>query len=422
MSARAATGAAAAATATPQIRVLACCGGMVTFGGAERMTFTALAAARRAGARVHCIVNGWMYERIAEAAGQIGATWVTSAYRVRLDRRTRDPRALWRQLVDVARTNRDLLREARRLRATHVLVPSHDIVIRNFPALLLLRLFRVPVVMRLCNAPGADASQRRLWRRWVNPAVDRFVCNSTFTRAALVACGVPSSKTTLIYNALPVSRQEQVPAEPIPGRLIYVGQVIPPKGLHVLLDAMGQLVAGGADLTLDVVGEVEGWMSPAYGDYRERILARAARPDLAGRVRFLGWREDVQALMSRASLHCCPSLPEIRESFGIVVLEAKSAGVASVVLPSGALSEVVTHGVDGWVCDAATADALADTCRSALADPMRLRAMGEAARRSLERFSREAFDRRWQAVFEPAGSAAATTELEAPAPANGRQG
>ena len=43
--------------------------------------------------------------------------------------------------------------------------------------------------------------------------------------------------------------------------------------------------------------------------------------------------------MARASVHCCPSLPDIREAFGLVVLEAKAAGLPSVVTPSGNLRD-----------------------------------------------------------------------------------
>ena len=119
----------------------------------------------------------------------------------------------------------------------------------------------------------------------------------------------------------------------IPGRVIFVGQIIPDKGLDLLLDAIALLRARGIDATLDVVGEIDGWEAPEYRGYRAALRDRARQPDLAGAVKFLGYREDVPTLLGRASVHCCPSRPEHREGFGLVVLEAKLAGLPSVVTP-----------------------------------------------------------------------------------------
>jgi glycosyltransferase involved in cell wall biosynthesis len=390
---------------------------MVVAGGAERMVFEVLRAARRHGAAVHCILNGWANEQIARLADDIGAPWTPSAYEVRLDRRSNDPRVYAAQARDVWRTTRDLLRVARSFRPTHVLVPDHETVLRTWPALLLLRASGVRVVMKLCNAPAEGAFYRRLWRYVVSPAVGEFVANSEFTRAALAAHGVPVRKISRIYETLPsrVGARNTASSgsdpEYVPGRIVFVGQVIPPKGLHVLLDAVGLLVSRGRDLSLDVVGDVDGWISPVYGDYRSRIVARAAAADLAGRVNFLGWREDVLAVVSRAAVLCCPSLPEIRESFGLVVLEAKSVGVPAVVFRCGALPEQIRHQVDGYICEIVSADALAAGLDSFLADDACRRAASRAARDSAAGFSRDAFERAWVAALQTVGQRPAEPAL-----------
>jgi glycosyltransferase involved in cell wall biosynthesis len=371
---------------------------MVVFGGAERMTFAALGALVEGGAAVHCILNGWAYERIAREAEAIGAAWSTSAYRERLDLRTRNPLRHARQIRDHIQVSWDLLRQLLKTRATHVVVPAHDIVIRNWPVLLLARLAGRPVIMMLHNAPEATRVQQRLWRWIVNPVVSRFVCNSRFTRSALMACGVRAGKVDVVYYTSPRRREAEAEADPRDraGDLIFVGQVIPPKGLHVLLEAVAELSRRGLDATLDVVGDVDGWISPAYGNYRDTIKARAARPDLQGRVRFLGWREDVPGLVRRALIHCCPSMPEQREAFGLVVLEAKAAGVPSVVFPSGALGEIVVHDRDGLVCAEPTAAALADACDTLLRQPSDRERLARGARESAGRFAPEAFAQAWR--------------------------
>jgi glycosyltransferase involved in cell wall biosynthesis len=231
--------------------------------------------------------------------------------------------------------------------------------------------------------------------------VDRFVCNSRFTLRELLAHGIPPEKVLQIYNAVPTREgivQRSAPRDL--RKLIYVGQVIPDKGLDVLLDALGILVGRGHDVRLDVVGDMEGWVSYSYTGYREKVRGRSAAPDLAGRVSYLGQREDVPGLLSGAGVHCCPSMPALREGFGIVNIEAKQAGIPSVVFPTGALPEIIDHGKNGWLCSAPTAEALAEGIEFFLADPDRLERAGRAARVSLESFSRERFAEAWWRVFD----------------------
>jgi glycosyltransferase involved in cell wall biosynthesis len=162
---------------------------------------------------------------------------------------------------------------------------------------------------------------------------------------------------------------------------------------------MAILRAGGIDATLDVVGDMDGWEPPAVRGHRAALRERARRADLEGAVSFLGWSEDVPELMSRASLHCCPSRPEQREAFGNVVLEAKASGLPSVVTPSGDLPELIAHRVDGWVCQETTAEAVAEGLQYFLRCPDELARAGRAALASADRYTPERFAASWQAIF-----------------------
>jgi glycosyltransferase involved in cell wall biosynthesis len=148
---------------------------------------------------------------------------------------------------------------------------------------------------------------------------------------------------------------------------------------------------------------MDGWEAESNRGYRRAQRDRAARADLNGSVAFLGWREDVPALMARASLHCIPSRPEQREAFGNVVLEAKLSGLPSVVGPSGDLPELVVHRETGWVCQQATAEALAEGIAFFFEDAERLRTCGRAALASAAAFNPERFGEAWSRVFETDG-------------------
>jgi glycosyltransferase involved in cell wall biosynthesis len=271
----------------------------------------------------------------------------------------------------------------------------------NLPAWVVLRLLGVRIVMRLGTAPDRTPFYRRLWKYVMNPLVDEFVVNSRFTQKEVLENGISAGKVRHIYNAVPTrSASATVQPQKFANRIIYVGQIIPEKGVDLLLDAVKLLVRRGhSNVHLDCVGQMDGWESPTYRGYRQSLREKAAEPDLQGRVSFLGVREDVPELLSRATVHCCPSRPEQRESFGNVNVEAKAAGIPSVVFPTGALPEIVTHCADGWVCTDCSAEALADGIEYFLKCPERAEAAGIAAKASLKQFSRGPFAKAWLSVL-----------------------
>jgi glycosyltransferase involved in cell wall biosynthesis len=388
----------AAEAAAP--RVIACCGGMVLVGGLERMTFEILRVLRERGAPVHCIVNGWDNARIIAMAEQIGASWSTGFYWHTFTRHVRSPFTAARIGWDMVRTSGGLLRDASGFRASDVFVSDHITTLRNAPALWLLRLTGTRVILRLGNAPDPGRFYRWVWRLGVSPAVDLFVCNSAYTERALAAHGISASRRMTIPHTpptrLPMTAGATEPRDC--RRVIYMGQIIPEKGVDLLLDAVALLVGRGRDVRVDIAGRIDGWVPSQHEGYRERLIARAEAPDLAGRVRFLGYREDVPSLLATAGIHCCPSRKEQREAFGIVVIEAKQAGIPSVVTPSGALPDLVTHGEDGWVCREESAEAVAEGIDYFL-DPGRLRQAMTSAQASASVYSRDRFERAWRAVF-----------------------
>jgi len=385
---------------TAPTRVIACCGGMVIAGGLERMTFEVLRVMHDRGAASHAIVNSWENFRITPLAEASGSSWSTGPYWYPLRRRHVTPLATLRMIVEVTRVSGHLLRTARRIRPTHVLLPEFEAILRNWPALVVLRARGVQVLSRQGTAPAQGRFYGYLWRWILDPVVDRYVANSPFTRREILAHGIAADKVATIDNMSPRRmRAAGGTDDRIPGRVIYIGQIIPGKGLDLLLDAVAIVRSHGVDATLDVVGQIDGWEAAEYAGHRAAIRERAARADLDGAVAFLGYRDDIPALLGRSALHCCPSRPELREGFGIVVLEAKVAGVASVVTPSGNLPDMIVHGVDGWVAAGADAEAIAAGLEFFLRRPEELARAGQAARLSAEKYSEERFASAWAATF-----------------------
>jgi glycosyltransferase involved in cell wall biosynthesis len=390
-------------------RVIACCGGMVMVSGLERMTFEVLGVVRKRGGSVHCIVNCWENHRIVEMAERIGASWSTGFYWYPFTTRPRTVLQTLQLLWDSVRTSAGLAREALRLRPTHVLTPEYSAVLRNAPTLAVLKLLGVKVVFRIANAPERGRIHEVLWRHVLPPFVTRFVPNSRFSYGRLRETGVPERKITLIRNALsrrPLAANtddDVVRLAASRPTILSVGQIAPFKGTHLLVDAVLQLVSEGFDVQAIVVGALPHW-PPEFVEYAERQREQVAAAGASDRVHFVGIRENVLEIMKSSYVLAAPILQE--ETFGNVVLEARSVGLPVVTFAHGGLTELVAHRRTGYLCDTADLPGLLAGLRYFLARP------GERAAASISSLAVSAepdndctsveFERRWWAMFAPA--------------------
>jgi glycosyltransferase involved in cell wall biosynthesis len=112
----------------------------------------------------------------------------------------------------------------------------------------------------------------------------------------------------------------------------------------------------------------------------EALRSQAERLGIAGRVSFLGERDDVSRLLSAADIYCQPN--EGPEPFGLSYVEALAAGLPVVASRLGALPEIVDDGC-GVLVDpgspARVADALERVMNPAVRQGMRTRAVERAA-------------------------------------------
>ena len=107
--------------------------------------------------------------------------------------------------------------------------------------------------------------------------------------------------------------------------LLYVGQLIRGKGVHLLLEAMARMKS---PRTLDIVGT---------GNMEEELKSLASRLGLSGRVRFNGFQKNPQDWMRRAACVVVPSFWQ--EPYGLVAAEAVALRRPVVAFAIGGLPE-----------------------------------------------------------------------------------
>jgi colanic acid/amylovoran biosynthesis glycosyltransferase len=158
-----------------------------------------------------------------------------------------------------------------------------------------------------------------------------------------------------------------------PARIVSVGNLVPMKGMDVLVEAVGRLVATGRELELEIVGD---------GPEREQLEDQVRHAGLTGVVRFLGQRPpaEAHAAMRRADLFAlaCLEAPDgAKDGVPTVLMEAMASGRPVISTRLSGIPELIDDGGTGWLVPPDDADALAAGIADALDHP------DEAGRRAL---------------------------------------
>jgi glycosyltransferase involved in cell wall biosynthesis len=139
------------------------------------------------------------------------------------------------------------------------------------------------------------------------------------------------------------------------------------------------------DLQIRIVGD---------GPERAALEDRARELQLAGTARLLGDVSREQLVEEYANADCF-CLPSVQEGFGIVFLEAMTAGLPVVACRAAAIPEVVLDGRTGVLVPPRDPDALARALGDLLAAPDRGILLGTAGRQWAATFTPERVARRF---------------------------
>lgn len=306
-----------------------------------------------------------------------------------------DPVALWRELGR-PHTVLDIHEEPYSLAAAEILL------------LRALRPVRAPYL--LYSAQNITKTHPFLFR-WIERLTLRgasavSVCNDEAGRvlrgkglrtpAHTIGLGVD---TQMFRPASPEGRGVRHPGGPI--RVGFVGRLAVHKGIHILFRAAARDVR----LHLSVAGG---------GPLEATLRERAAQPDLAGRVEFVGHLSGERLAQHVRSLDvlAVPSLPQPGwvEQFGRVAIEALASGVPVVASDSGALPEVLQDA--GLLVPPGDVEALRDALVQVGTNPGLREELVTAGLARAEEYTWENVGARYLRVYRDV--ATASTPLDAP--------
>jgi glycosyltransferase involved in cell wall biosynthesis len=260
-------------------------------------------------------------------------------------------------------------------------------------ALLLKPLWRWKVVIAYeGSSPGVDFRNSRLRllvRQMMASVADAFITNSHAgreyltqvlhfeeSRAFVFPYEIPSAKSLLEgfeETDLPHPELQQ----PV---FLFVGRVIPRKGLDVLLQACLLLEQKGfKNYTLLVVGD---------GEQREKLQTFTREHDLTSCVKWVGHvnYDQINSYFQAADVFV---LPTLEDTWGVVVLEAMLFGKPVLCSSGAGTSEMITDGENGYVFDPKQPQELAVLMQKFIDSPQIIEEMGKRSYQKILQYNPE---------------------------------
>ena len=234
-----------------------------------------------------------------------------------------------------------------------------------------------------------DNPENRQWARLKYRLFDRVITISEGIREVLISEGVPAEKITRVHSAVDQWQYNQ-PCDTSWFREEFgldadsvvcgvVAQLIDRKGHRYLLRAVPEILHAVPSAVFLIFGK---------GPLEDQLRTACRDMGIEGRVRFTGFREDLDRILGCLDLVIHPAS---MEGLGVSLLQAAAAGVPIVGTRVGGIPEIVQDGINGYLVPPRNVHSIVDAVTHILTDKNLARRMGEEGRRiTRELFSVEA--------------------------------
>lgn len=195
------------------------------------------------------------------------------------------------------------------------------------------------------------------------------------------AFNISPEKCCVVYNGIGkdklIAGRETKTCLPEIYNISYIGRLNHVKGIDLLINAVGMLVAQ-YPIHLSIIGD---------GDIRKDLEQQVHTSGLSSYVTFYGKQLDVIPFLKRTDIFVYPSVWQ--EVFGISVVEAMAFGKLCVVNSVGGLPEIINDGINGFITEDVSAEKVAKGIERAILSYKdgSFSNISEEARKTAESFS-----------------------------------
>ena len=230
-------------------------------------------------------------------------------------------------------------------------------------------------VLQRCNRGSWAASLLNCVEMYVHKLirvynnVDLFIAPSNFLRRKMIEYGVSPERVVRVPNF--VASDQYIPNYTHDDYFVFVGRLVPFKGVATLLEAMRFV----KEAQLRVVGE---------GESREELEAHT-RAQHIDNVAFLGYEsgKELQSIIANSMFTVVPS--EWYENLPYVILESFALGTPVLAADIGGMPELIEPGTDGLLFEPGSMADLVEKIQYMLANKKSLAEMGKRGRAKVER-------------------------------------
>ncbi|MBN2455219.1 MAG: glycosyltransferase family 4 protein [Sedimentisphaerales bacterium] len=231
------------------------------------------------------------------------------------------------------------------------------------------RLRHYPFAMEIIMCP--DPASIYGWQKWLmKHRVSVLMAISTETAKQLKLTGVKKDRIHVVFDTIDIAdtlkRSTQTLKTPLPGlegqpRILIPAFLIRKKGQDTAIKAIARLKSEGLNPTLWLAGDVV-MNDKSYLGYLQNLVKDLG---VSQNVYFLGWRDDVPAIMVQADMVV---LPSHEEGFGHVILEAMLLKRPAIATHVGGIKDSIQDGINGLNFPVSDDEALAGCIKKVIAD------------------------------------------------------
>jgi len=158
----------------------------------------------------------------------------------------------------------------------------------------------------------------------------------------------------------------------------YTGNIIPRKGIDVLIKASAEILKKNKNTLLIIVGRVPIGSSTNHQEKYEKLAEELGIRD---RVIFAGFRKDIRPSLRDMDILVLPSR---QEPFGRSIIEAMALGIPVVASEVGGIPEIITDNKDGCLTPVEDTVTLSNTLKKLLKSKATRDRIGKNARKTIE--------------------------------------
>ena len=214
--------------------------------------------------------------------------------------------------------------------------------------------FKYKLIIECLGSDVNALMQQPLHKKQMRWAFKKSTAVTTKSKALakVVKKHVPEIKPHVIYNGVDFdvfTLRETTPFSSETQRLLFVGSLIPTKGVFELIEGFEKAMLNGQMMTLRIAGE---------GGSKDALQKLISAKSLEHAVTLLGAIPH-QSLVDELHNSDALILPSYREGVPNVIMEALATGTPVIATDVGGIAEVLTPDVGGILIEAQSADAVA---------------------------------------------------------------